>query len=55
LDEVVGVAAGEEVRRGLEPDESVVPANDLIVRLGVALFRKSDQEPIFNLKLRLRI
>ena len=54
LDQIVGVAAGEEVRRGLEPDEAVVTADEAVVRVGVALLREGDQEAILNLRLSLR-
>jgi len=54
LDQVVRIAAGQEVRRGLEPDEPVIAADDSIVRIRVSLLCESDQEPILNLRLRLR-
>ena len=41
LDQVVGIAAGEEVRRGLEPDETVVTADDPVVGIGVSSFARA--------------
>src|SRR5207244_7569312 len=55
LDEVVAVAAGQEVRRGLQPDEAVVPAHEAVVRVGVALLGQGDEEAIINLELTLRV
>ena len=55
LDEIVGVAAGEEVRRRLQPDESVVPTDDPVICIGVSLLCQRDQITILNLRLRLRI
>src|SRR5206468_3050364 len=54
LDEVVGVAAGEEVRRGLQAYEAVVAAHDPVVRRRIALLGKRDEIAIFNLDLTLR-
>ena len=54
LDEVVGVAAGEEVRRGLQADEAVVPAHDPVVGGRIALLGKGDEVAILNLNLTLR-
>src|SRR6476646_5804864 len=54
LDEVVGVTAGEEVRRGLQADEAVVPAHDAVVRRRIALLGKGDEIAIFNLDVTLR-
>src|SRR5206468_3598926 len=55
LDEVVAVASGQEVRRGLQADEAVVPAHEPVVRVGVALLGKGDQEAVIYLKLTLRV
>ncbi len=55
LDQIVGVAAGQEVGRRLQPHESVVPAHDLVVRFGVSLLGQRDQIPILNLRLSLRV
>jgi hypothetical protein len=54
LDQIVGVAAGEEVRRGLEPNEAVVPAHDAVVRVRMPLLGEGYQISILNLKLRVR-
>src|SRR3954453_6430251 len=43
LDEVLGVAADEEVGGGLEPDEGVVPAHEAVVGVRAALLGKGDQ------------
>ena len=55
LDEVVAVAAGQEVRRGLQADEAVVAAHEPVVRVGISLLGKGDQEAIIDLKLTLRV
>ena len=59
LDEVVGVAAGEEVRRGLQADEAVVAADDPVVRVGAALLGQRDQDthhqPEVELESRRRV
>src|SRR3954451_13377343 len=53
LDEVVGVAADQEVRRGLEPHEAVVAADDPVVRVGPPGLGEGDEIVIINLDLRL--
>src|SRR5450755_1100066 len=54
LDQIIGVAAGQEVRRGLEADESVIPADQPIVGVWTPLLGQGDQETILNLRLSLR-
>jgi hypothetical protein len=54
LNQVVGVAAGEKVRRCLEADEAVITADDPIVRIRVPLLRERDEIPILELRLSLR-
>src|SRR6185503_8028312 len=53
LDEVVPVAADEEVRRGLEAHEAVVALDDAVHRILAALLGQSDQKVIIKLRLRL--
>src|SRR6202044_3178037 len=55
LDQVFGVAAGEEVRRRLETDETVIAANQPIVGIAVALLGKGDEETIIDLRFRVRV
>src|SRR5205085_2585470 len=54
LDQVVGVPAGEEVRRCLEPHEAVVPPHDPVVCVRMPLLGERDQIPILNLRLSVR-
>src|SRR6476646_11595581 len=53
LDEVVGVAAGQEVRRRLQAHEAVVAADEAVVGGVVALLGEGDQVTILDLNLRL--
>ena len=55
LDEVVGVAADQEVRGGLEPDEPVVAAHDLVVGVLLALLGERDEVVIIKLYFRVRL
>ena len=55
LDEIVRVAAGEEVGRGLEAHEAVVPADEPVIGVGVPGFGEGDEVAILNLKLTLRV
>src|SRR6185503_9233330 len=55
LDEVVAVAAGEEVRRRLQADEPVVPAHEALVRRVVALLGEGDEVSVIDLDLRLSV
>ena len=55
LDEVVAVAAGEEVRRRLQADEPVVAADEPLVRRRVALLGQGDEIAIIDLDLRLSV
>ncbi len=55
LDEIVAVAAGQEVRRRLQAHEAVVAPDETVVRGRIALLGKRDQVPIINLNLRLRM
>ncbi len=55
LDQIVAVAAGEEVRRRLETHEAVVTADETVVRVRVSLLCKGDEESVIDLKLRLRV
>src|SRR4051794_39478367 len=55
LDQVVRVAAGEEVRRRLEPDEAVVTADDPVIGGGIPLLGKGDEGSVLNLDLTLRL
>src|SRR6185437_16973202 len=52
LDEVVRVSPGQEVRRGFEAHEPVVPANDVVISLAVPLLGESDEITILDLRLR---
>src|SRR4051794_10431233 len=54
LDQVVAVAAGQEVRRRLEAHEAVVAAHETLVRRRVALLGERDEVPVFYLDLTLR-
>jgi hypothetical protein len=51
LDQVFGVAAGEEVRAGLEADEPGVPADQRVERNLVAVPRTDDELKICKLAL----
>src|SRR3712207_4584450 len=53
LDEVVRVAADQEVRRRLQADEAVVAADDAVVGVALAGLREGDEIVIINLELRL--
>src|SRR4029079_9437546 len=55
LDEVVAVAAGEEVRRRLQADEPVVPTHEALVRGVVALLGEGDEVSVIDLDLRLSV
>src|SRR4030095_9054939 len=55
LDQVVAVAAGEEVRRRLEAHEAVVAAHQAVGGRRIPLLGKGDQVTILDLNLRLRI
>src|SRR6185295_7421603 len=55
LDEIVAVAAGEEVRRGLQAHETVVAAHQTVVGRRIPLLRKGNQVAILDLNLRLRV
>src|SRR4051812_7897009 len=55
LDEVVAVAAGEEVRRRLQADEAVVAADEPLVRRRIALLRERDEIAVIDLDLRLSV
>ena len=53
LDEILAVAAGEEVRARLQPDEAGVAADEVIHRRVVAVARLDDELQILELALRL--
>ena len=53
LDEVVGIAAYQEVGRGLEPDEAVVALDDAVVRIVLALLGERYQVVIIKLELKI--
>ena len=53
LDQVVGVAAGEEVRARLQPDEAGVAPDEVVHRAVVAVPRPDDELQILELTLRL--
>jgi hypothetical protein len=55
LDEVFAVAACEEVRARLQPDEAGVAADEVIHRRVVAVPRLDDELEILELALRLRL
>ena len=55
LDEIVGVAAGEEVRGGLQAHEAVVAPDEPVVGVAIALLRQGDQEAILDLRFRVRV
>src|SRR3954452_3725587 len=55
LDEVVRVAAGEEVRRRLQADEAVVAADEPLVRGRIALLGEGDEVTVIDLDLRLSV
>ena len=55
LDEVVGVAAGEEVRRGLQAHEAVVAPDEPVVCVAIALLGEGDQITILDLRFRVRV
>ena len=55
LDEVVRVAADQEVRRGLEPHEAVVALDDAVVGVLAALLGERDQVVIIKLDFTLRL
>jgi len=54
LDQVIAVTAGDEVRRGLQPDEPLVAADEPVVGGVIALLGKRDQESVVDLKPTLR-
>src|SRR4051812_3073886 len=53
LDEVLGVAAGEEVRRRLQPHERVVTAHEAVVRVCATGLGERNEVRILNLYLSL--
>src|SRR5829696_3590960 len=55
LDEVVGVPAREEVRRGLQPHEAVVAADEPVVGRRIASLGEGDEVAVVDLKLCLRL
>src|SRR4051794_40271575 len=55
LDEVVRVAAGQEVRGRLQADEAVVAPHDAVIGDRIALLGKGDQVAIIDLNLPLRV
>ena len=55
LDQVVGLAAEQEVGRGLEADEAAVAADDRVVGVGAAVLGESDQIVIIKLRLRVSL
>jgi hypothetical protein len=55
LDQVVRVAPDEEVRRGLQPDERVIAADQLLVGVWTALLGQCEEVSVINLNLRLRL
>ena len=52
-DRIVAVATGEKVRRGLEPDEAVVAADDPVVGVVLPRLGKCDEVVVIDLNLRL--
>src|SRR6478735_8711909 len=52
LDQIVRVSPGQEVRRGLEAHEPVVPADDVVISLVMPLFGESNEITILDLRLR---
>ena len=54
LDEVIGVAPGQEVRGGLQPHEAVVAPHEAVIGVAVAELRQRDEEYILNLRFSLR-
>src|SRR5215211_6785370 len=54
LDEVLGVAADQEVRRCFQADERVIAADQAVVGIGASLFGKRYEIPILKLYLNLR-
>ena len=55
LDQIVVVAAREEVRGGLQADEAVVTAHDAVVRRGTALLCQCYEIAVVKLRLSLRL
>src|SRR3954463_10225528 len=53
LDEVLRLAAEQEVRRRLEPDEAAVALDDPLIRVGAAGLGERDEVGILKLGLRL--
>ena len=53
LHEILAVAAGQEVRARLQPDEAGVAADEVIHRLLVAVASPDDELQILELTLRL--
>ncbi len=51
LDEILGVAAGQEVRAGLEADEAGIAADQLVEGLAVAVSCLDDELQILELPL----
>src|SRR5204863_3373040 len=55
LDEVVGVAAGEEVGGRLQAHEAVVAAHEPVVGVAIAELGERDQVAVINLYFRVRV
>jgi hypothetical protein len=55
LDQVFRVAAGEEIRGGLQAHESVVAPDKTVVGVAIALLCESDQEDILDLRFSVRV
>ena len=51
LDQILGLAASEEVRARLQPDESGVAPDQFVLRPQVAVSRKKGKASILNLTL----
>src|SRR6185295_13892608 len=55
LDQVVCLAAKQEVGRCLEPDEAAVAADYRVVGIGPSVLGEGDQIMVIKLRLRVRI
>jgi hypothetical protein len=53
LDQVVRLAPEEEVRRGLQADETAIPLDDRVVGVGPAVLGEGDKVVIVKLSLRV--
>src|SRR4029077_2515689 len=55
LDEIVGVAAGQEVGGGLQAHETVVAPDEPVVRVAIAELCEGDQISVIDLRFRVRV